>query len=206
MPMHLAIGTTIASALAGLAASTMMTMAPQAGTVPSLVPASSVERVAPGSTRVQLGEGEAYLRSVRQDAQTAAPLFMVEVGAGSELAARFVTTRTALVRGEDVRIDAVSGNVVYAGSETELLSRQGEFAVPVSRNHAASLQGAGVVTDQGHVFGEVAAVRRDANGDLHLSIQMAGASAASLEVPQGCAAIVPETGLVIVRTCNLSQI
>ncbi|MGP1274934.1 MAG: hypothetical protein ACQRW7_05910 [Caulobacterales bacterium] len=206
MPMHLAIGTTIATALAGLAASTMMTMGPQAGTAPALVPASSVEAIAPGNARFQLAQGEAYLRSLRQGTQTAAPLFVVEVGAGSELAARFVTTRTALVRSEDVRIDAVSGDIVYAGSDTELLARQSEFAVPVSRYHAGDLQGAGVITDQGHDFGEVDTVRRDASGDIHLSIRMAGASSATLEVPQACASIVPETGLVIVRTCNLSQI
>lgn len=204
--MHLAIGTTIASALAGLAISTAMTLGPERAGAPALVPAGFASEDALASARVELTDGAAFLQSVRYG-ETGQPVsFTIQVGAGSQIASRFVPTYPVTVNAQDVRFDAGQGTILVGLDEAELFAQQADASMALTSADAARAEGAPAVTDRGHVFGVVEAVQVGADEGLVLAIRLAGAGGGIVNVPQSCASIVPETGLVIVRTCNLASL
>ncbi|GGG95128.1 hypothetical protein GCM10007420_08310 [Glycocaulis albus] len=204
--MHMAIGSTIAAALTGLAASTAVTLAgPQTDRI-VLTPASAAPASAPGEVRVQLAQGEAYLDQIHY-AETGSPAaFTVRLGARSRMAGRFLSTLPVRVDASDVRFDAARSIAFIPYAEDELLARQAASGIPVAAAHAPELAGAPVITDRGHRFGLVERIAQSPGTGLVLMVRINGAGGGLQQVPASCAAQVPETGLVVVRTCNLDTL
>lgn len=204
--MHMAIGSTIAAALTGLAASTAVMLAdPQTGRsgvlAVSAAPADALEGM-----RVQLADGRAFIDQVHYG-ETGSPVaFTVRIGAGSRTAARFVPTLPARVDAADIHIDSERGIAHAVHDESHLLAHQLSASVGITNDDLQALTGAPVITDQGHRFGEVEQLATTPGAGLVLMVRLGGAGGGVQPVPSSCAALVPETGLVIVRTCNLGTI
>lgn len=204
--MHMAIGSTIAAALTGLAAGTAVMLAdPQTGRS-GVLAASAAPADAFEGMRVQLAEGRAYIDQVHYGEAGSPVAFTVRIGAGSRTAARFVPTLPARVDAADIHIDPERGIALAAYGEGALLAQQMSSSVEIADSDRAALAGAPVITDRGHRFGEVERLAAEPGAGLVLMVRLGGAGGGIQPVPSSCAAFVRETGLVIVRTCNLGTI
>lgn len=203
--MHIANGTTIIAALAGLAASTAVSLSgPQKGS-PSLTPARHAGAENLNAARVRLADGDAYLDKIQYGGNGEIVAFTVRVGAPSRLAGRFVSTLPASIGADHVRYDVQAGAILIPYGETALLASQADAGMALGEADLRSMNGAMAVTDRGHRFGHVDSVVTQGGGAV-LMVRLAGAGGGLQPVPEACARIVRETGLVIVRTCNLAAL
>lgn len=204
--MHIANGTTIIAALAGLAASTAVSLSgPQTGS-PSLTPVSHAGAENLNAARVRLADGDAYLDQIQYGGNGEIVAFTVRVGAPSRLAGRFVSTLPASIGAEHVRYDVQAGAILIPYGETALLASQADAGMALGEADLRSMTGAMAVTEQGHRFGQVDSVVTHGGAGAILMIRLAGTGGGLQPVPEACARIVRETGLVIVRTCNLAAL
>ena len=73
----------------------------------------------------------------------------------------------------------------------------------LSEAQTLRLAGAPVITEDGHRFGAVDKVLHEAEG-VFVWVRLSGADGGLQRVPASCAGFVPDTRLVVVRTCNLA--
>lgn len=204
--MHMAIGSTIAAALTGLAASTAITLAgPQSGQS-SFVTAAAAPAYALQALDVHLAEGQAYLDQVHYDEAGSPVAFTMRVGAGSRLAARFRPALPVHIAVENVLFDAGRGVVIVPFGEHDLLAQQAASSIALADAGSVVPAGTAVITDRGHRFGEIEDTAFTPEAGQVLTIRLYGAGGGLQRVPASCAGLVPETGLVVVRSCNLDTV
>lgn len=195
--MQMAAGSMIAVGLVGLVAGAALSVS-----TPALRPHET--SMSP-SVRVWLPDGEAYVDEIWYDAHGAPAVFVVQIGAGSRLAGRFVPTVPVMIRADQVYHDREQRTLHIPYSGKDLLAQQSAAGVPLGRADRPRLAGAPVITDDGHRFGEVESVREEVAGDLTLRVRLSGADGGLQGVPASCAEFVPDTGIVVVRTCDLGS-
>ncbi|WP_429910757.1 hypothetical protein [Glycocaulis sp.] len=205
--MHMAIGSMIAAALTGLAASTAVTLAGSQSGQSRFVPAAAAPADALQDFQVRLADGEAYIDQVHYDEAGSPVAFTMRVGAGSRFAARFRPALPVRIDAEDVLFDARRGVVVVPFGEHDLLAQQAAASIALADADSVVPAGTAVITDRGHRFGEIVEDAADTpEAGQVLMIRLYGAGGGLQRVPAACAGLVPETGLVVVRACNLDTV
>lgn len=204
--MHLVTGSTIAAAVAGLVASIALHLVAPTG--------SGIFAMSSGTTALTSAErmdiltpfGPVPLEAVHYAPSGEPSAYTLRIETYHRLPGSSRTGVPVIIAAARVLQDTDRNQILIAMDETSLLALQRDAAVPVEQATGVPLAGAPVITDRGHVFGRVERVRHEANSGRMLHIRLAGAGGGDLMVPQACASVVPETGLVVVRTCDLAQI
>lgn len=204
--MHFALGTKLAAAIAGLMASTAFSFAMLQSGGPGVGPLAFAPLEKGEHARVQLTAGEAYVDRVHVSDTGEPVAYTLRVGAGSALEGRFTATFPVMVDAASVIHDSRNGTLLVPFGERELLALQADMGEPLDARQAGALRGSMAVTDGGHRFGQVEDVRNDPHRGTVLNIRIAGAGGELQTVPETCVSQVPQTGLLVVRTCNLSTV